>query len=440
MAAVWKKAATMPAALRGHVPQGITNDSEWDDCTGLAANARLWAAKKAMLVLLSSQCRRAVGDPVGLLKLRRIESVDELRQVAPAWDELWGRGDTVLPTARAELLAHWIDHFAPGADVCALVVEDEGQMVAALPLYGGKISRLLRVGYLPGNAWTPAGDLLLDPQAPPDALDLLAGGINELGWPLAWLAGVQWNAPRWQALAAALSRAGLQFDVQSRFAVGRVEMLHDWPAFEKSWSQNHRRSLHKAARRADKAGATELKVYDRLPPDEVEPLLRRALEVEGRGWKGEGGTAVLRAPGMSEFFLGQAKLLAERGELQLVLLEHRGTPIAFEYGWSSKGVYSPLKVGYDEAYARLTPGQLLRWRLLQEFHRDRERRLVDFLGPSSRATAAWSTGTYTISRVVIAPDRPFSCLLMHAIRRWWPRVQGLRGRRTSASPRVPIEC
>ncbi len=43
-----------------------------------------------------------------------LTSVAALRTNAAAWDDLWQRSDVSLPLLRAELLAQWVEHFAPG--------------------------------------------------------------------------------------------------------------------------------------------------------------------------------------------------------------------------------------------------------------------------------------------------------------------------------------
>ena len=87
-------------------------------------------------------------------RLRQIQSVGELRAMAPAWDDLWRRSDVTLPVVRAELLAQWLEQFAPGTDFRGLVVEDQGQWVAALPLVGRRLGPVLRAGGMPSNEWS----------------------------------------------------------------------------------------------------------------------------------------------------------------------------------------------------------------------------------------------------------------------------------------------
>ena len=48
-------------------------------------------------------------DGVGRLRLRRIDSIGGLRDVAAAWDRLWQRSAVSMPTVRAELVAQWLE-------------------------------------------------------------------------------------------------------------------------------------------------------------------------------------------------------------------------------------------------------------------------------------------------------------------------------------------
>ena len=96
------------------------------------------------------------------LSLVRYESIAALRAAESAWDDLWQRSDGVLPTGRAGFIADWLEQFGPNAKFTAVAVEQDGQLVAALPLVGRKIAKTVKVASLPWNSWCWAGDLLLD--------------------------------------------------------------------------------------------------------------------------------------------------------------------------------------------------------------------------------------------------------------------------------------
>ena len=91
-----------------------------------------------------------------------LTSLAELRAAAPDWDDLWRRSDCTSPLARAEMVAHWLEHFAPQARFCAAVVEEDGRWLAALPLVEGRGRGILRAGVLPCNEWPSGATLLWD--------------------------------------------------------------------------------------------------------------------------------------------------------------------------------------------------------------------------------------------------------------------------------------
>jgi hypothetical protein len=255
------------------------------------------------------------------------------------------------------------------------------------------------------------------------------GRIAHFGWPLLWFDAIPIEMPRWRRFIAAAKEYGLAVNMRDGFRVGQVEIDHNWGACQRHWSKNHRRQLGRIEKRADQMGGADLAVFRDIAPERVEALLRRGFEVEDRNWKGAAGTSVLRSPGSFGFYLRQARQIAERGELQLTFLEHRGQPIAFEYGWKAKGCYFSPKVGYDEAFARLSPGQMLRRRLFERFSSESDCHLVDFVGPLSDATSQWATTTYPVGRLVLNSGSRAGNLLDLAYRAGLPLLRRIRGLR-----------
>jgi CelD/BcsL family acetyltransferase involved in cellulose biosynthesis len=119
---------------------------------------------------------------------------------------------------------------------------------------------------------------------------------------------------------------------------------------------------------------------------------------------------------MFDFYRRQAEQLAAWGHLRVTLLEQCGRPIACELGWVAKGVYHSFKVAYDQAFREYGPGHLLRMLLTEEFCRRSDAKVIDFQGPMTKALASWSTKSYPIGRLVIAPKRLGSRLLLAGYR------------------------
>jgi CelD/BcsL family acetyltransferase involved in cellulose biosynthesis len=366
----------------------------------------------------------------------RFESTAALQSNAEQWDDLCQRSEGVLPTSGATLIVDWLDQFAPRANFVALAVEQDGQLVAALPLMQRRLARLISVGSLPSNTWCWAGDLLLDLTCDvPRVMAALAAEIRKLPWPLLWIDAVPLEETRWKQLLEALDVAGLGHIQHERFRIGQVGIVdqldRDWKAYEQAWSGNHRRHMRKAVRRAEEAGGVELDLQHPQSAQELESLLREGFEVEHHSWKGTEGSSVVANPKMWNFYLRQATQLAKQEKLELAFLRHQDKAIAFEYGWSDRGIYYTPKAGFDDAFAQFTPGQLLRYLMLKDAFTRADRSAVDFLGPLSEATARWTTRTYPICRLAVETGSTGGKSLLWAYRNVYGRIRKLRNSKCS---------
>lgn len=334
--------------------------------------------------------------------LRQFGSLADLRRAAPAWNDLWQRTPAARPTARAEQLAIWCECFVPGNPFQAIGVESAGQLVAALPLYRAR-RWMLPSAHSLGNTWSPGGQLLLDHSCDVASVcGLLINGLRRNVPGLLSLDGLLLDAEICQALLRQLGNDGTTPLVRRRFTAPLVEIRGSWHDYLETRSGNLRRQLKSISRRAESSGGARLVQIEHPRADDVEPLLRKCCELEVAGWKGRESSAVLSDPRAWTFFLRQARQLVNDGQLAMAILQLDDQLLAFEYGWQSGGVRGVLKIGYDESCARLSPGQLLRYRLLERLFEQRTVRWLDFIGPTSRATGQWATHEYEVGRCLTA--------------------------------------
>lgn len=360
-------------------------------------------------------------------RLIHLTSLADLRAKAAAWDGLWEASDVTCPMARAELVAQWVEWFAPDLPFHALVVEEAGRWVAALPLVETRRLRLVRAGTMPVNSWGPGARFLLDPCCHIErVLDRLVAGVSELPWPVLWLDMAPLDAFPWPALPAAFARAGLPCSLLDRYQAPWLEIDHDWEAFTHRWAKSHRAMIRRRLRHLTEFGEVRFETQSVFEEATLDRQLHRGFEIEDRSWKGRAGSSVL-SQGMYPFFLRQSRELARRGQLHLAFLECSGRPIAFFHGGVAKGVYHGWKIGYDEAYARFSPANLLMYHLLQDLWADPAYRALDLLGEITDAQKHWRPTTYRVGRLVAA-TRPHlrgrSVVYVH--QHWWPQVRRVR--------------
>ena len=307
---------------------------------------------------------------------------------------------------QAALLEQWLIQFGNAESFAAVVVESEGSFVAALPMLRSRMRGMLSVATMSSNPWTPSSDLLVDGTADDEAFDALAGGLIDGPWSLLWLDFAIIDSQRWQKLIDACQRQGYAVNVHPHFLLPKIDIAGTWEEYRGRWSRNHRQNLSRTRRNLENDhGAVSLRLLQPQDGQQIAELLAQGFAIEDRSWKGAAGSSVLRTTGMLNHFTAQARLLAQRGQLEIAFLDVADRPIAFLYGWHAKGVFHAFKTGYDEGFASYSPGQLIIHDVLQSYFRTGSHRAFDCVGPVSPATARWQTSNYQAGRIVIAPQR-----------------------------------
>jgi hypothetical protein len=289
--------------------------------------------------------------------------------------------------------------------------------VAALPLITAVKRRLVACMDVPGNEWSSAGQLLLDPHCDAESVcDRLVDTLQTFACPAFWFASIPIEADWWRAFMAAGERAGWSVDARRRYQVGRLPLEPTWTAQQQAMSKGLRKQIRRSLRRIELQGALRLHVARPSRGDTALGLLESGLALEHAGWKGRQGSSVLAHDTAWHYIQDQARQLIPREQFVVALLELGGRIVAFEYGWIAKQVYHSYKVSYDEELRSCGPGNLMNYKLLEYLHSLEQVRTVDFLGPLDQSIRRWRPHCYWMGRLLMAPPKPVGRALVFASR------------------------
>jgi CelD/BcsL family acetyltransferase involved in cellulose biosynthesis len=193
-----------------------------------------------------------------------------------------------------------------------------------------------------------------------------------------------------------------------------------------------RSHLRRARRQLEEQGTLELKYYSTADP----AALKKFYDLEASGWKGVEGTAIKCHPSTRQFYDAVAHAAARDGYLSLDFLELNGKPIAGHFGFNLRGRYFLAKAGYDEAFRRHGPGQLLVNEILGETPQ-RGLREFDFVGPATWDESRWASARRTNYRVFIFRKSLYGALLYAVRISARDAVRKLMGRQEDES--APLE-
>jgi CelD/BcsL family acetyltransferase involved in cellulose biosynthesis len=310
-----------------------------------------------------------------------VEVANSIAPLAVEWEALAERlhaGPFVSPDWVA---AHWSCF---GSGRLAIVAVRRGQRLGAvLPVARrGKTARSVTNGQTP-----QFGVLAEDDELTAHALDALAAhGVSRLE-----LSYVDREDPLARAVRRHAAAHGQLIVERVILRSPYIELdgtLADYRARRKS---SLKADLRRRNRRLGEEGEVRLDVRD--GSRDLARLLAEGWELEGSGWKDRLGTAVVARTETRRFYAEVARRAAARDRLRLFYLRLDEAPIAFIFALQQGGVLYLVKGGFDPARARMSPGQLLLERVIEQaFTTGLDR--IELLGGDEGYKLAWTDAAH----------------------------------------------
>jgi CelD/BcsL family acetyltransferase involved in cellulose biosynthesis len=164
-----------------------------------------------------------------------------------------------------------------------------------------------------------------------------------------------------------------------RHASATVRLPDDFGAFEAAMSSS-RRATHRRKWRAAQRDHGEIETEFATPnPASVPQYLARLWAIEGSGWKQRSGTALAADSRTANFVKQVAERFSQKGMLVLAFLKIGGRDAACRLLLQERSGWFEIKIGFEEEFARFSPGALLMHETLREGCR-RGIKTYDFLG------------------------------------------------------------
>lgn len=159
------------------------------------------------------------------------------------------------------------------------------------------------------------------------------------------------------ALTDALARRGLGALEEKRYTRALFRPAADADTYlDVAIGGKKQKELRRQLRRL---GETDPIAFTELQPDEpVDAWVDEFIELEGRGWKGSGGTAIRDDAAVRAFF--RAAIAGAHAARQLMAYKMKGAnPIAMKLNLRRGKHAIAYKIAYDESLAKFSPGVLL---------------------------------------------------------------------------------
>ena len=142
-----------------------------------------------------------------------------------------------------------------------------------------------------------------------------------------------------------------------------------------SMERKRRKEWRRLRRRLSEAGSLELREF--ADGDSIAEWCEAFFALERAGWKGRAGTAVDCEPETRKCVLVAMEGEARRSRVAFWQLTLDGEPIAMAFALKRANEMWLMKIAFDEAYARFSPGALLIFDIMDAASRDPDIEIVD---------------------------------------------------------------
>jgi CelD/BcsL family acetyltransferase involved in cellulose biosynthesis len=280
-----------------------------------------------------------------------------LAALALGWQRL--EPFATLPTQSAAFVAALAETMLTGAPIRLFEVAGAEGVEAALPLChgSGRFDRWRMAGA--AEVFEPGDALCRDALAAARLAQQLAAQPRPVE-----LARVPASSPLVPALRTAMRGRG-RISVRPATASPTIALGPEWRDPESRFNSRRRSDFRRAARRAEEFGEVRCEMLS-PSPEEFDALFDEAIAVEARSWKRAAGTAIACDPAKEAFFRLYLRSACENAEGRVALLRIDGRVVAMQLAVEWSGRYWLYKIGYDEAYARCSPGTLLMLHALRD--------------------------------------------------------------------------
>jgi CelD/BcsL family acetyltransferase involved in cellulose biosynthesis len=137
-----------------------------------------------------------------------------------------------------------------------------------------------------------------------------------------------------------------------------IHLDASWEQPESRFNSGRRSDFRRAARKAAEFGQVSFETIS-PKPEEFDALFDEAIEVELRSWKREAGSALAVDRSKERFFRDFFRAACEAGTFRLSAMRIDGRIVAMQMALECLDRYWLFKIGFDQDFARCSPGSLL---------------------------------------------------------------------------------
>lgn len=328
-----------------------------------AASRQRVDERYALPVVLDALERLYRGAPDAGLTVQHLHDASALEALHDDWEDLFRRSPVRSVFSSPDWQRLWWRHYGAGRPLRVIALRSGRRLAALLPMYldtvvvcGLPVRRLRLIGC---GGDTAPDDLqpLVDPVLAAEAVPRLLAELGRLpDWDACLLEHLHADGP-WAAEARRQAPARRwRMDEGPRAAIRHVQLPSSWDAYLAQRSRERRTALRYARRRFMALPGAGWRTCTEADLDDG---IDRLQSLHHLRWNGRSAQFAFSSQAYRAFHREVMHALQRAGRLRLHLLDCDGRSVAAMYCLQLDGTTSHFQGGFDPAYAKYSPGQVL---------------------------------------------------------------------------------
>ena len=333
------------------------------------------------------------------LSLEVVRSLPEAEGAFTEWGDLMEEVADHSPFIEPHWMKSWWLAFArPGDEMRLWLIRNERQLVAVAPLFIRCEPGLLgpqRVLRLWSNVYSNRCNFVVKSTIFHAAIRCIVHRIlsKPSDWDVAILGDLALEDTTTKQLRSELRLGSVPHRTRKQFEAPFLNLPGTWEDLEEHFTNGFRATLRRKCRKADQHNL-------RVELRESDESLAEVFAVDADSWQAEAGSGLTSAPEVRRFYELVTRAASDRGTLRVALLRDEIHSLAFELNLVDRGVIYNLKHGYRQDAKALSPGIVIREKLLRHSI-ESELTEFDFLGAAELHKLRWTETTRALGSVVI---------------------------------------
>jgi CelD/BcsL family acetyltransferase involved in cellulose biosynthesis len=331
--------------------------------------------------------------PSHTLQIRILETLEELEDLRPDWEELLAKLPNVSIFSSWAWLAPWWRAFGDGQRLHVLSFQNSASRLAGIAPLSFGTRRLVglewKILQLMGDGSKDSDNLDL-PVLPGYEEDFMVSLLDHLAeqsrqWDFCEWNTIPENSPLVIHLPAQLKKR--KWPLITTFTpCSSISLLDTWESYVKRLSGKERGKLGLRTRRLEKLYNVRFRRCSAV--QDLNRDLESLFELHRLRWQADGLPGSFRSPARQQFYRELASLLMSRNQLELWFLDLDAKPVAAQFAFRFGGTVYSLQEGFDPAFAKDSVGYVLRAQVLRRLIAEGVRK-YDFLGGISDSKVRW---------------------------------------------------